>query len=521
MSEHRKSLAASSITTALLLPATLCFGADWPQWRGPTRNGIAEPGPELASEWPSDGPTKVWEYAAPKSRGGGLGSVVVADGRAFAIWSHQVATPIPTRKFTRRELRQIGWLERDLPEELATKVEQARLSEKLKGLQRNDRREWVQKWLADNLTDEQNRRLGGIVRSRLTMGESALTFEELRKLDPLKDRTFDNQDQLDGWIAGTGLSAEAVKAVNKAAVKEHKTADDVIICLDAETGEEVWKTVVPGKPSSYGISDTPCIADGRVYVVGSTGEAYCLAAKDGQQVWKQQLPSGTHSSFMVADGLAIVPATALTALNAQTGEVVWKATEVKTNSNSPVLWRHDEQAYVICNTRKSVFCVGLKSGKVLWRVPGGEFSTPVVEGDRMIVLGGEKVGLLAYRISPESAEKIWSSEINDRGASPIVHNGYVYAVGKGKAACLRLEDGEVQWDQKLRFGGICSPVLVSDKILVPTRGSLFMLAASPEEEGTLASARIRIAHCTSPAAANGKLYLRLDEALACFDLAAK
>ena len=136
----------------------------------------------------------------------------------------------------------------------------------------------------------------------------------------------------------------------------------------------------------------------------------------------------------------------------------------------------------------------------------------------MIVLGGEKVGLLAYRKSPESAEKIWSSEINDRGASPIVHNGHVYAVGKGKAACLCLEDGEVLWEQKLRAGGICSPVLVGDKIIAPSRSYLFMLAASPEEEGTLASARLPVAHCTSPAAANGKLYLRLDEALACFDL---
>ena len=521
MTDQHKPSIALTITTAVLLSANISLGADWPQWRGPARNGIAEPGPKIASEWPSDGPTKVWEYPAPKSRGGGLGSVVVSGGRAFALWSHQVATPIPTRQFTVRELRQIGWIDRDLPEELAAKVEQTRLSEELKGIKRNAKTEWIQKWVEENLTGEDSRRLSWVVRSRLAMGEAALSFEELRKLDPLKERTFDTQQQLDEWIAEAGLSVEAAKAVNKAAIKEHKTADGVVVCLDAETGEEVWKKVVTGKPSSYGISNTPCVADGRVYVVGSTGEAHCLAAKDGQQLWKRQLPTGTHASFMVADGLAIVPSTTLTALSAEAGEVVWQTKEVATNSNSPVLWRHAGQAYVICNTRKSVFCVGLKEGKVLWKVPGGEYSTAVVEGDLMVIMGGEKVGLLAYRISPESAEKVWASEINDRGASPIVHKGHVYAVGKGKAACLRLEDGEVLWEQKLRFGGICSPVLVGDKILVPTRGSLFMLAASPEEQGTLASARIRIAHCTSPAAANGKLYLRLDEALACFDLTAQ
>ena len=35
-------------------------GADWPQWRGPNRNGVTHNSPPLASAWPDSGPKKIW-----------------------------------------------------------------------------------------------------------------------------------------------------------------------------------------------------------------------------------------------------------------------------------------------------------------------------------------------------------------------------------------------------------------------------------------------------------------------------
>jgi len=57
-------------------------GADWPQWRGPTRDGIAPAGPKLLDTWPKGGPQLVWKSEPiPSGAKGGAGSVVVADGR--------------------------------------------------------------------------------------------------------------------------------------------------------------------------------------------------------------------------------------------------------------------------------------------------------------------------------------------------------------------------------------------------------------------------------------------------------
>jgi outer membrane protein assembly factor BamB len=88
---------------ALSIEASL-LGSDWPQWRGPQRNGTSEE-TGLLKEWPKEGPKLLWKvtdvgsgYAAPAVAGGriyilgnegleneSLESRAVADGKK--IWS--------------------------------------------------------------------------------------------------------------------------------------------------------------------------------------------------------------------------------------------------------------------------------------------------------------------------------------------------------------------------------------------------------------------------------------------------
>lgn len=65
-----------------LVCCTVLFarGDDWPQWRGPQRNGISgEKG--WAFQWPDDGPKVAWK----SNVGLGYSGFVVADGRAFTV----------------------------------------------------------------------------------------------------------------------------------------------------------------------------------------------------------------------------------------------------------------------------------------------------------------------------------------------------------------------------------------------------------------------------------------------------
>ena len=77
----------ASVFAALLLVGSIAQADDWPQWRGPLRNGILPESRPLAGQWPTKGLTKLWESEAiPSNDDGGHGSVVAAGGRVYGRW---------------------------------------------------------------------------------------------------------------------------------------------------------------------------------------------------------------------------------------------------------------------------------------------------------------------------------------------------------------------------------------------------------------------------------------------------
>src|ERR1043166_5774102 len=65
----------------LLLASAHVFGADWPQWRGPNRDGIsAETG--LLKAWPKEGPKLAWEV---KDIGSGYSTPAVVGERLYLL----------------------------------------------------------------------------------------------------------------------------------------------------------------------------------------------------------------------------------------------------------------------------------------------------------------------------------------------------------------------------------------------------------------------------------------------------
>jgi hypothetical protein len=110
--------------------------ADWPQYRGPTRDGIAPSGPKLLDAWPKEGPKVLWKSAAlwPKTGGmkgdlahAGCGSVSIADGRAFVFASFRRNTgPAAKVVLSTKDLTDLGWME-GVPDDLAKKIEEERI----------------------------------------------------------------------------------------------------------------------------------------------------------------------------------------------------------------------------------------------------------------------------------------------------------------------------------------------------------------------------------------------------------
>src|SRR4051794_24645919 len=64
----------------LLLVAAPAFAADWPNWRGPNRDGVA-PGIKLPEKWPAEAPKELWKANV----GLGYSSPAVVGNRLYLL----------------------------------------------------------------------------------------------------------------------------------------------------------------------------------------------------------------------------------------------------------------------------------------------------------------------------------------------------------------------------------------------------------------------------------------------------
>jgi outer membrane protein assembly factor BamB len=520
------------LTLPLLLIAATALAEDWPQWRGPDRNGLAPGGPPLADKWPASGPVKVWQtdYGFVLR---GLGCVSVAGGNVLVYGNVQTQEPVETRTLFEKALRDLGWLPAAdyPPDALYQMIETARLSPERANLAPTEVSKWVADWLVANIKDEESRKkFGNYAIVSLRRGAAGLGRPMLDKLAAVKGKTFANQAELDKWFTGNGFDADARAKIQPLVTATQTLVTDVTLCLDASTGRQKWRTDAPGKPggADFENSATPCVAGGRCYVLGSTGFLYCLNVQDGGIVWKGKIPSGAtnSSSVVVAEGKAIITvAGAMLAFKTDTGDLAWQQ-HGGYSAASPVLWTSGGKTFVIGGSGKQLSCVDVADGALLWKTaPGGNNSTPVIAGDCAVVQG-EGSGLTMFRLSRAKPAPAWNIPHDDRGSSPLIYNGYVYVVSgggqKGKAMCLKLESGQVMWEEHKGFlAEICSPVIADGKIIAFDFGRLCLIRATPDNYGLLAQAKMGFVGCTSPAVADGRLYVRLKQGVACYDLRAQ
>ncbi len=318
-----------------------------------------------------------------------------------------------------------------------------------------------------------------------------------------------------------------------------------LCCLEAGSGKEVWRKTFPSKAAKYQQSSTPALEHDRLFVLGAGRIVRCLDAGSADELWKRQLPGEDndepwHSSPLVVDGKVIVFAGRLLGLSAESGEVLWQGDDVVKEGvhGSPALAQFSNAKIVIAHVGGGeTVAVDPDTGSQRWRVKTeATASTPVIHDGRMVTLAqSRKGGVRCYRISDSKAELLWKCQtIADPGASPVIVGDYVYVQGEKKLVCLRLEDGKETWKTELN---VKEPRYTS---LIAAAGqvfyafdSLLCFAAEPDDFQQLYHARFDREGllseqveaqdcgphaCTSPAISQGRLYLRLKQGIACYDL---
>ncbi len=256
-------------------------------------------------------------------------------------------------------------------------------------------------------------------------------------------------------------------------------ADDVIVCMDAVTGKTLWKTVFAEKGKfahdhKIGpVNNTPCVGDGKVFAMGSFGRVYALDARTGKPLWEVPnitritLNSGTLDRYqgnspVYVDGVVVMgnQGDTLHGFDANTGKELWKLPGKNNAMAVPSLWKHQGKDYILSPASK-ISCIEPKTGKVIWETEEYKFGSKgvAVSGDilvglmniwqRMTGKGEGEPQCVAWRMTPEKAERIWATPVNAHNelSAPAVNDKYV-VVGNarpdpGEMKLLDLNTGKV------------------------------------------------------------------------------
>jgi outer membrane protein assembly factor BamB len=499
-------------------PAVL---ADWPQWRGPHRDGVSTDTTPIAETFPAEGLKQVWESEhIPSDHYGGHGSPVVAGERVFlsVVWHERV--PSETRVIDTEVMQQLNY--RGTSEELAKKLEDARLN--MPRLRGEKMEQWIADWRKQNLTEKEEVSIGSWVASRFKAGATAIGLEWLKKISDKQEKPFANSEAFKKWLDDEGFPPAVKEKMLQIVPNTVKVAKDAVICLDLTTGKKVWKFEAEGEPVGRKASSTAAVVDGKVYSIGSK-HLYCVSEADGKLIWKAALASsGPAASPLIAGDRVYVAAGRALAFLTADGKQLWEQKEARGDTASPVLWKTgDGMETLVIHGNNNLLGLDPADGKVLWTAEGGGQSTPVTSGDWLVIYSGTKdVGLRAYRHQAGAAPKAaWSHfwvTLRYSG-SPVIYDGHVYLMCGGQHQCFALETGELKWRQE-QNSTITSPVLADGKLLVmENNGSHFsVIKAAPTSYQALAKAKVGAMGCTSPALSDGRLVLRQKEKIVCYDV---
>ncbi|MGA2616585.1 MAG: PQQ-binding-like beta-propeller repeat protein [Thermoguttaceae bacterium] len=308
-------------------------------------------------------------------------------------------------------------------------------------------------------------------------------------------------------------------------------------CLDAETGELVWRW----PPSAKGdeTTATPTVADGLVFALNADQTLVCLDAADGKLQWSQKVDDfgvkkggwALSCSPLVMGNRVIMDLGVVFLLDKATGKLVWKAGSDTAGYASAVVFGPARRKLITSFNGTGLTIYSPARSQSVAQYPwqtsyGVNAATPIVSGDKIFISSGYGRGCTLLKLAGGALEKVWENkEMNNHCQTCVLAGGFLYGVhgqqgGKGSLKCLALASGRVKWDEKgLPVGG--GLTLADGKLFVMLDGGTLLVAeAAPKAFHELARAKLFDGQCwTMPIVANGCVFCRNHHGeLVCLDL---
>ena len=417
---RQASLARMATQGCLLLCLWLASGGvtpagDWPQWLGPSRNGVSS---EVIKPW-SDSPEILWRQPV----GNGFSTPVLADAKLF------VHAEVP---------------EKDSEELIAIDADSGEIAWR-KAYDRGPYKSTLGAGPRATPVVDEGRLFSYGITGTLTCFD-ALTGQRQWQANPFTE--------LNASLPAFGVCSSPVVVRGKVIVPVGGPGS-AVVAYDASTGEIAWKQLdepaAAASPVILQFGDGP---EARVDVVTQTTlRIVGLNPDDGTIRWEHPLvfqPSGVSPTPLVIGDL-------LVCTTQDTGTL---ALQVAENASGPktLWWEHgwsgyfstgavgdQGRVYLVTNMtmplpRADVRCLNAVSGKELWHKEGlGYFHVGViVTGDGKLLLLDD-AGNLTLADPAESFKALSRSKVC-RGTfvNPVLSDGKLYARDDAKVVCVQL-----------------------------------------------------------------------------------
>ena len=350
-----------------------------------------------------------------------------------------------------------------------------------------------------------------------------------------------------------------------------------IRCLDAATGEEIWKHAYPvDVAQSYGITDTPRSSPvidtetGFVYTLGNDGDLICFQLADGEIVWQSELerdfgPSpfffGYGSCPLVYNDKLIVQVgaegAAVVAFDKENGEVIWQAAHEWNGSYaSPVIGQVNGTDRIFAflggmvkPPHGGLVCIDPADGTVndsfSWRsdnFASVNAASPVPCGPNRVFIS-EDYGLGGAMIEYDAnfrSRIVWTSgEFGCQFQTPIYHDGTLYGFGGNGGLMLAMDAATgrnywneafyqttIKWEDRdipISLGHAHLVYVDNGFLCISENGALLRMDLNPGGFQIQSKARLFYVPETwaPPAISDGKLYINQNEMgsrLICYDI---
>lgn len=341
---------------------------------------------------------------------------------------------------------------------------------------------------------------------------------------------------------GNGDSTPAL-VDGKLYVFTRRESDEILLCLDAEDGKELWRDSYSAKAatgpagSHPGPRSSPAVADGKIVTFGVAGMLSCLNIETHKVLWRKNDLPGTYPQFftsmspLIVDDLCIAhlgkeSEGVLIAYNLETGEPKWKWPEEGPTYSSPILMTVDGIKQLVIHTEKNLVGIALSDGKVLWKIATTNqrmfysCATAIIDGQTVYYTGqgtGSKAVKIVKKDNEFVHEDLWNNtESGTTFNTPVLKDGLLFGLTpQGNLYCINAKTGTTAWtgeDTLNRFGSIVDAGSVL--FALSSQSNLVVFEPVEEEYKELASYKVADTEIYAyPIIAGNRIYIKDQESL--------